>query len=118
VLRLAGSGPQRKIARAGNERAVRGRGARGCSESAIRPALGERRPRDSDANAPNASPPEAQRARLEGAVVVEPEPRLRARLEDAQAAEPEPQAAPCSCAVKRADTALSTRPFLRKIRKN
>jgi hypothetical protein len=96
LQRLKGSGPQRSIVRADDERVVRGSSMRGRAAPAIRPALRERRPRDFDAAAPTASPPEAQRTRLEDAGDAEPEPQLWARLEDAGAAEPELQAAPCS----------------------
>jgi hypothetical protein len=65
VQRLTGSINQREIARADDDRAVRGRSVRGRAAPAIRPSLCLRRPRDSDATAPTASAPEAQRARLE-----------------------------------------------------
>ena len=55
-------------------------------------ALGERRPRDSDAAASTTSPPEAQRTRLEDAGSTKPEPEFRTRMENSGAAEPEPQA--------------------------
>jgi hypothetical protein len=66
----------------------------GRAALAIRPAFGERQPRDFDATVPTMSPPEAQRAWLEDAGDAEPEPRLRACLQDAGAAESELQAAP------------------------
>jgi hypothetical protein len=68
---------------------------RGRNEPANRSALGERLPRESDATAPSAYPPEAQRTRLGDAGGNEPESQSRAHSEDAGAAEPEPQAAPC-----------------------
>jgi hypothetical protein len=68
---------------------------RGRTAPAICPALGNRRPRNFNATAPTASPPEAQRTRQEDVVDGELEPQLRARLEDARASEPEPHAAPC-----------------------
>jgi hypothetical protein len=80
VQRLKGSGPQRDTVRADDERVVRDSSVRGRAAPAIRPALGERRPRDSDAPSSTASPPEAQRTRLEDAGDAEPEPQLRARL--------------------------------------
>jgi hypothetical protein len=72
VQRLTGSGPQGEIALAGDEHAVRGRSVRGRAPPAIRSALEMRRPRDSGATVPTASPPEAQRARLEDAGNVKP----------------------------------------------
>jgi hypothetical protein len=88
--------PQRDIAHAEDERAVRGRSVRGLAAPAIRPVLIERRLRDSDATAPTASPPEAQWTRLEVSEDAEPEPQLREHLEAAGAADPQTQAAPCS----------------------
>jgi len=67
VQRLTGSGPRRGIVRADDERALRGRCAHGRAVPAIHFVLGERRPRDSDATPPAASPPETQRTQLEDA---------------------------------------------------
>jgi hypothetical protein len=106
-----GSGTQRDIARADDERAVRGRSAHGRAVT-CHPALGERRPSDSDATAPTASPTEAQRTRLAGAGTPEPEPKLRARLEDAGAAESESPAAPCSVCCETRRYSAVYKPFL------
>jgi hypothetical protein len=68
---------------------------RGRASPAIRPSLGERLWRDSEAAAPTASPPDAQQARLEDAGDAEPEPQLRARLQDAGIVGPKHHVAPC-----------------------
>jgi hypothetical protein len=67
---------------------------RGRAEPAIRAALGERRPRDSGAFFPAASPSEAQRTQLEDGGGVPNRNPNRGRARKTREMLPEPQAAP------------------------
>jgi hypothetical protein len=86
----------------------------GRAALAIRPAFGERQPRDSDATAPTVSRPETRRAWLGDAGEAEPEPRLRECFYKTQGLLNRNSKRPrAMCAVERTNKEFSARSFLR-----